>query len=100
MATVDFRNGGIDFGDEIVLKIWRWENRSWTLNSRIDRPHDKEPVTSVAFSPRPLPMGDSDEEEYVLLTSGNNGLLRTWRANKTTDGDGMSSSDYITFQSL
>lgn len=87
MATVDIRNGSIDFGDEIVMKIWRWENRNWTLNSRIDRPHDKEAVASIAFSPQPLPVDGSEEEDSVLLTAGGNGLLRTWRVQKTVDGD-------------
>jgi NET1-associated nuclear protein 1 (U3 small nucleolar RNA-associated protein 17) len=74
----------VDFADEVVLKIWHWKNENWILNSRIDRPHETELVTSMAFSPRPL----DDAEDYVLLTAGANGILRTWRPQETHDGDG------------
>jgi len=84
MSTVDIRHGGVDFADEVMLKIWHWENGNWVLNTRIDRPHGADPVTSLAFSPRSL----DDAEDYVLLTAGANGMLRTWRPWKTHDGDG------------
>ena len=84
MSTADIRSGGVDFADEVLLKIWRWEKGNWVLNTRIDRPHDVEPVTSMAFSPQPL----DEAEGYILLTSGANGVLRTWRPWKTHDGDG------------
>lgn len=84
MSTADARRGGVDFADEVMLKIWHWENGNWILNSRIDRPHGTDLFTSVTFSPRPL----DDVEDYVLLTAGANGMLRSWQPSKTHDGDG------------
>lgn len=86
MATVDVRNGGTEFSDEIVLKIWRWEEQSgstkgWVLNSRVDRPHDKTAVTTLAFCPKVL----SNEEGYLLLTAGDNGQTRLWRSHRSGD---------------
>ncbi|KAF8323320.1 WD40 repeat-like protein [Clavulina sp. PMI_390] len=90
LATVDWRRGGSDFGDEIVLKIWRsTSNGSWVLNSRIDKPHGKEPVTKVQWSPQAVLVNGEDEDagEFLLLTVAENGILRTWKHQETYDGE-------------
>lgn len=98
MATVDFREGGNDFGNEIVLKIWKWlpgvangGSGSWVLNTRIDRPHDQDGVTALQFSPARLQISDDSgdglsQNESLLLTSGENGVLRTWKPQVVRDG--------------
>lgn len=79
MATIDHRRGlgNYRIGAEIALKIWQWNKDKgagrFELNTRIDRPHDKERVTSLSFAP-----GRLGQEQYVLLTSGENRTLRTW----------------------
>lgn len=96
MATIDFRDGGHDFGNEIVLKIWRWlpgvvngGSGSWILNTRIDRPHDQERVTTLHFSPSKLQDDDVGDESssssFVLLTADESGVLRTWKPRMVRD---------------
>ncbi|KAG9073873.1 hypothetical protein FRC06_011096 [Ceratobasidium sp. 370] len=71
MATVDSRAEG-----EIYLKFWRWHTGSTTttptnlcsLNTRIDRPHGDDKITSLAFS----------SSSPVLATTGSDGLVKLW----------------------
>ncbi|KAG8713227.1 hypothetical protein FRC08_013524 [Ceratobasidium sp. 394] len=73
MATVDSRAEG-----EIYLKFWRWNTSSTTttttptnlctLNTRIDRPHGDDKITSLSFSPL----------SPVLATTGSDGLVKLW----------------------
>ena len=88
LATVDSREGDEYFRGEVHLKVWQWESSTglWSLNTRIDRPHGPARVTSVVFAP-------SDGSGNVLVTSGEDGNVKSWRirsvANKkagTSDG--------------
>jgi hypothetical protein len=95
MATIDHREmsesgSGFCFGIEVALKIWHWSKTMGTfeLNTRIDRPHQRMKVTSLSFAPASI-----GKEKYLLLTSGENGMLRTWgletpKAAKRADEDG------------
>ncbi|KAG8716994.1 hypothetical protein FRC09_014918 [Ceratobasidium sp. 395] len=73
MATVDSRAEG-----EVYLKLWRWNATSTTatpsnlctLNTRIDRPHGDDKLTSLAFSPSP--------SSHTLTTTGSDGLVKLW----------------------
>ncbi len=72
MASVDKRENEDDFSSEIYLKIWRWESKSWALNTRIDRPHGTEAITTLSFSPQ-------KDTEPLLMTAGSDGYVKTWR---------------------
>jgi NET1-associated nuclear protein 1 (U3 small nucleolar RNA-associated protein 17) len=96
LATVDSRDGDEFFRGDVHLKIWRWENPAglWTLNTRIDKPHGPAAVTSIVFSP------GEDSGSTVLVTSGEDGNVKSWRirsvTNKktgTSDGRFSSNSD-------
>ncbi|BGP39444.1 NET1-associated nuclear protein 1 [Rhodotorula kratochvilovae] len=70
MATVDSwtREG---FAPVRQLKLWRKraDAESFTLSTRIDRPHDA-PITSLSFSPSPT--------SPLLLTTSTDGLIKVW----------------------
>ncbi|KAL0569498.1 NET1-associated nuclear protein 1 [Marasmius crinis-equi] len=76
MASIDSRIGDADFQSEIYLKFWFWDKKTstWTLNTRIDRPHGLGDVTDLSFSPR----SNSNDESY-LVTAGSDGTVKTWR---------------------
>ena len=73
MATLDCRLGDEDFQNEIYLKLWHWEDSAWVLTTRIDRPHRRNLVVSMAFSPRPM-----SEGSHVLMTAGQDGSVKMW----------------------
>jgi NET1-associated nuclear protein 1 (U3 small nucleolar RNA-associated protein 17) len=78
MATVDARKGDESFHGEVYLKLWWWDKKSgsWTLNTRIDRPHGLTKVTSTAFSPV------QDITALQLVSTGRDGYIKTWRVRK------------------
>lgn len=84
MATVDSRIGDEGFRPEVYLKIWWWDRKSgfWILNSRINRPHGLNEVTSISFSPA------LDKEKVLLVTTGQDKQLKTWRLRKNVDRRG------------
>ncbi|KAF8260748.1 hypothetical protein EI94DRAFT_878515 [Lactarius quietus] len=81
LATVDSREGDEFFRGEVYLKVWRWESSvgQWILNTRIDRPHGLARVTSIVFSPNDTFGGT------FLVTSGEDGYLKSWRIRSMTD---------------
>lgn len=91
MATVDAREGDEAFRGEICLKMWWWDWKagSWTLNSRIDRPHGLHKLTSLAFNP-----ASRENGSLFLVTSGEDGFVKTWRirSTKTKNGEVEGSS--------
>ncbi|SNX86138.1 related to NAN1 - U3 snoRNP protein [Melanopsichium pennsylvanicum] len=75
MVTFDSRNlsdveGDIEVVSESSLKFWRWNpvNRRYTLNTRIDRPHNGKRITSVTFS----------SSSALLVTAATDGKVRAW----------------------
>ncbi|GAC99801.1 hypothetical protein PHSY_007404 [Pseudozyma hubeiensis SY62] len=75
MVTFDSRNlsdveGEVEVVSESSLKFWRWNpvNRRYTLNTRIDRPHNGKRLTSMAFSP----------SSALLITTASDGKVRSW----------------------
>ena len=79
MATLDVRDDLYDdFGMEIALKIWRWESTGgqWELNTRIERPHGLHRVRSVEFSPN---------DEGLLVSTGEDGSIKTWIERKAKE---------------
>jgi len=84
MATVDSRTGDEGFRPEVYLKIWWWDRKSgfWILNSRINRPHGLNEVTSISFSPVLA------KEKIRLVTTGEDKQVRTWRLRTNVDRKG------------
>ena len=84
MATVDSRIGGESFRPEVYLKIWWWDRKSgfWILNSRINRPHGLNEVTSISFSPV------LDRERMWFVTTGEDKQVKTWRLGTSVDRNG------------
>jgi WD40 repeat protein len=76
MATVDTRDSDGDFRMEVYLKFWSWDekNASWTLNTRIDKPHADKAITSLASSPEQF-----DDIPLQLVTAGEDGIVKVWR---------------------
>ncbi|OCH94693.1 WD40 repeat-like protein [Obba rivulosa] len=76
MVTVDSRAADDTFRGEVYLKFWSWESASgsWTLNTRIDRPHGAQHVTSLAFTP-----GMQSKDTLFLVSTGGDGQIKTWR---------------------
>lgn len=73
MATIDRLVSDNNFETEVYLKFWKWEGGTWVLNSRIDKPHGHHAISTIFFSPRPLP------QSYILLmTTGLDGTVKTW----------------------
>lgn len=75
MVTFDSRNlsdaeGDVEVVSESSLKFWRWNpvNRRYTLNTRIDRPHNGKRLTSITFSP----------SSALLVTTATDGKVRSW----------------------
>ncbi|KAG8956137.1 hypothetical protein FRC03_010903 [Tulasnella sp. 419] len=87
LATVDYREDE-EFGLETGLKVWKWDEneRTFVLNTRIDKPHGKLMVTTIEFN---VP----DEQGGLLLaTGGQDGNIKTWslktvKATKKTEGE-------------
>ena len=85
MATIDSREGDEAFRGEVYLKIWWWNTRTgfWILNTRIDRPHGLERVTSVVFSPEV-----KDRLALQLVTTGGDRAVKMWRLRTTAEKNG------------
>lgn len=73
LATVDEREASLDAGAAVYLKLWGYNSKTatYTLNTRIDRPHKQERIVSVQFSPSTV-FGDK------LATAGQDGAVKVW----------------------
>jgi WD40 repeat protein len=95
MATVDLRQDDGDMQIDTSLKLWLWDGPtiSWTLNTRIDRPHGNSAVTCVAFQP---PRSGAPP---TMMTTGEDGAIKVWRLRGAKPGrkadDGKSSVEGI-----
>lgn len=86
MATIDERDGDDSFRGEIYLKIWWWDSKTgfWILNTRVDRPHGLERVSSIAFSPEV-----KDRHSLQLVTTGDDLNIRVWRLRTVIETGGQ-----------
>lgn len=84
MATIDSRIGDEGFRPEVYLKIWWWDRKSgfWILNSRINRPHGLNEVSSISFSP------GFEKEMMRLVTTGEDKQAKMWRLRTNVDRNG------------
>lgn len=96
MATVDRREGDDDFRAEVYLKIWGWDQKKsvWALNTRIDKPHGYEGITSIAFS-----QGLNAGLTLQLVSAGEDGSVKVWRlrSQKVKNGEREGSPAALTF---
>ncbi|KAH9942941.1 WD40 repeat-like protein [Amylocystis lapponica] len=92
MTTIDSRVGDEAFRGEVYLKIWWWDHKSeyWILNTRIDRPHGLMKVTGVAFNP-----GMKTKESLLLVTTGSDGNIKTWRIRSMKTKSGGSDAFWV-----
>ncbi|KZS91676.1 WD40 repeat-like protein [Sistotremastrum niveocremeum HHB9708] len=74
LATVDLRTGDDEFVSEVYLKLWRWKDGEWSLNTRIDHPHGTKKVTAIEFRP-----SVKDAADALLVTAGEDGFVKTWK---------------------
>jgi len=86
MATIDYREGDLNFQAEIYLKLWQWapQSKTWVLHTRINRPHGTSFVTDLKFGAQgtSLPL--------FLVTTGGDGGIKVWRfANKASSDGGV-----------
>ncbi|KAJ6575276.1 WD40 repeat-like protein [Mycena capillaripes] len=90
MATIDIREGDESSHGESYLKIWRWDRKAgfWILNTRVDRPHDLEKITEVAFSPAP------QGQPMLLVTTGGDRNIKTWRIRTTKNNKSGPSEEF------
>lgn len=74
LATIDVRKATSDFDHDVVMKLWRWtpQQNTYTLNTRVDRPHGKSAVGLLLFSP--LTRGSPP----VLASGGEDDNLKLW----------------------
>ncbi|KAF7303325.1 WD40 repeat-like protein [Mycena kentingensis (nom. inval.)] len=91
LASIDGRDGDEDVHGESYLKIWSRDHKAgfWILNTRIDRPHGLEKVTSLAFSP------SQDGQAPSLATAGADGSVKTWRTQMVKQKTGVSEVFWI-----
>ncbi|KAJ7225364.1 WD40 repeat-like protein [Mycena pura] len=91
LATIDSRDGDEDTHGESYLKIWLWDQKigSWILNTRVDRPHGLEKVTSIAFSPT------SEGQSVLLATTGGDGMIKTWRTQTAKQKSGPAEEFWV-----
>ncbi|KAL7417577.1 hypothetical protein BDY24DRAFT_437908 [Mrakia frigida] len=83
MATSEKREEDEEEGgeEERVVKVWRWDEglRSYTLTTRLPNPHPSN-ITSLSFSPVPVPVFPADKTpSLLLLSTGEDGTARVWR---------------------
>ncbi|EIW87027.1 WD40 repeat-like protein [Coniophora puteana RWD-64-598 SS2] len=77
MATLDRRLDDEDIHGESYLKFWRWDKRIafWILNTRVNKPHGQHRITSMSFNP----VGMDNVDLLQLVTTGEDGCVKSWR---------------------
>lgn len=84
LATIDMRDGSDEgMGLNVFLKIWQGDEleKTWDLNTKIDRPHGSSKVQSIAFS------SSNHVSGPLLASTGDDANVRTWNLRRQTDKD-------------
>lgn len=80
LATVDVRDATLDNSEITFLKIWSWSREggqgNYVLNTKIDKPHGRHALNSMAFSPA----------DGKLATAGDDGSVRVWGVKRLSTG--------------
>lgn len=98
MATIDTREGDDTPRPEVYLKIWQWDPKSgfWILNTRIDRPHGPNRLSSIAFRP-----AVRSQDDLLLASVGQDGNIKTWRIRSVkTKSEGVEGTSLSLFRSV
>lgn len=82
LATVDARADA-----DVHLKIWSWDGKAWSLNTRVDRPHGEARVAAMAFNP----VG-TDVQSWQLITIGDDANIKTWKVKTVANDRGREES--------
>ncbi|OWZ80139.1 NET1-associated nuclear protein 1 (U3 small nucleolar RNA-associated protein 17) [Cryptococcus neoformans Tu401-1] len=89
MATMEGREGDEGEGGGMVknLKMWKWMDDRYLVNTQFPRPHGTSDISSVIFSPTPSVPGASSHSVSApnpyLLTTSNDGVARIWRVRQS-----------------
>ena len=84
LATIDMRDGSDEsIGLDVFLKVWQRNEseKTWDLNTKVDRPHGSNKVHSIAFSSTPHGSGP------LLASTGGDANVRTWNLRQQPDKD-------------
>ncbi|KAK8869934.1 hypothetical protein IAR55_000502 [Kwoniella newhampshirensis] len=89
MVTMESRNGDDMEGGGMVknLKMWKWIDEKYLVNTQFPRPHGTSNVSSVTFSPNPissstLSKASSFTNPYLLTTSVD-GVAKVWQVRQS-----------------
>ncbi|WVW83264.1 hypothetical protein I302_105283 [Kwoniella bestiolae CBS 10118] len=89
MATFESRTGDDMEGGGAVknLKMWKWHDEKYAVNTQFPRPHGTSPITSVIFSPIAQPFGTSSNNSILptpyLLTASADGMAKIWQVRQS-----------------
>ncbi|WWD15791.1 hypothetical protein CI109_100215 [Kwoniella shandongensis] len=89
MVTMEGRNGDDMEGGGMVknLKMWKWIDEKYIVNTQFPRPHGTANLTSVTFSPNTLPSSTSSKSSMIsnpyLLTTSTDGVAKLWHVRQS-----------------
>nr|XP_018263992.1 uncharacterized protein I303_03870 [Kwoniella dejecticola CBS 10117]OBR86150.1 hypothetical protein I303_03870 [Kwoniella dejecticola CBS 10117] len=85
MATFESRTGDdLEGGGKVRnLKLWKWQDERYSVNTQFPRAHGLSPLTSVVFSPIQQGSDTSSSESSFahpcLLTASADGVAKIWQ---------------------
>ncbi|KIR96746.1 NET1-associated nuclear protein 1 (U3 small nucleolar RNA-associated protein 17) [Cryptococcus deuterogattii 2001/935-1] len=89
MATMEGREGDEGEGGGMVknLKMWKWMDDRYLVNTQFPRPHGTSSISSVTFSPVLSATGTSSKSistpNPYLLTTSNDGVAKIWQVRQS-----------------
>ncbi|WVF72330.1 hypothetical protein IAT40_007143 [Kwoniella sp. CBS 6097] len=90
MATMEGRNGDdMEGGGSIKnLKLWKWADDKYAVNTQFPRPHGTADVTSVVFSPVAQAASESSSTSSTLptpylFTASADGVAKIWQVRQS-----------------
>ncbi|OCF39890.1 NET1-associated nuclear protein 1 (U3 small nucleolar RNA-associated protein 17) [Kwoniella heveanensis CBS 569] len=90
MATMEGRKGDDMEGGGMIknLKLWKWADDKYTVNTQFPRPHGIADVTSVVFSPIAQRVNESSSTSSILptpylFTASADGVAKIWQVRQS-----------------
>ncbi|WVQ70239.1 uncharacterized protein L199_008465 [Kwoniella botswanensis] len=89
MASFESRTGDEMEGGGAIknLKMWKWQDEKYAVNTQFPRPHGSSNVTSVVFSPISQPSSTSSNSSILptpyLLTASSDGVAKIWQVRQS-----------------